>query len=166
MSKSLGIQNFNFSEFFLNPAAQIAANNSNKKVTNLTIRNDVIDLIKKQLLNAWTKLLHSNVADVELTEIYLTSLQSYLNYTFRDDTTLVLNYLIKLDPRIQKNGPVIFRMVNLINSTLRNENSSIYARLISSQPHFQNDTKAVLLQDIQIGCKLIIDLYLFIFRSL
>ncbi len=97
---------------------------SSDDLKNLNIREDVIGSFERSLLKFWKKYLFSNIRAIELSDISI-----IINQTASIDAakpnnasekiedekpTLVINYLIKLDPRISQNGKIIYKLIDII----------------------------------------------------
>jgi hypothetical protein len=127
VSRSLGLMNLNLSSIFYNISADH---------TSFVIRNEMIELIERELYLMWKKHLLSNLQDIELYDLSL-NITSANNYSMNkeDESILTVTYLIKLDPRIHENTPIIYKLISTINSTLNNPHKNVYLDLASMLPH-------------------------------
>jgi hypothetical protein len=122
------------------------------------IRDDVIVLLQKALYTSWRKYLLSNIQDVELYDISinLNTTDTLNNLTFNlasnKNAILIVTYLIKLDPRITQNSQIIYKIINIINSTLFNPNLSFYKNLSASLSNSSKTIVPLTLTSPQISC--------------
>lgn len=127
VSRSLGLLNLNLSSIFYNISADH---------TSFVIRNEMVELIERELYLKWKKHLLSNLQDIELYDLSL-NITTSNNYSLNheDESILTITYLIKLDPRIHENTPIIYKLISTINSTLNNPYKNVYSDLASMLPH-------------------------------
>jgi hypothetical protein len=96
----------------------------------------MIELIERELYLKWKKHLLSNLQDVELYDLSLNiSGTNNKSLNQEEESILTVTYLIKLDPRIHENAPIIYKLISTINSTLKNPHKNVYSDLASMLPH-------------------------------
>ncbi len=115
----------------------------------------------------WKNILFSNIEASELYDISLNISDTNIDYNksnINDNATiLVVTYLIKLDPRIQQNTQVIYKLINMINNTLHDKNINIYQNLTKSIGNGLQKVTSFVLPTSQLSCIYWIKLSLFLF---
>ena len=114
--------------------------------TSYAIENDLVESMQQQLLSRWRRLLYSNVQSVDLYDLSLNLTYTGVDSILNNETVLVVSYLMKLDPRIAFVSQVIFKILNIINSTLVNSNSNIYDDIVLA------NSSAILIANPMISC--------------
>lgn len=114
--------------------------------TSYAIENDLVESMQQQLLSRWRRLLYSNVQTVDLYDLSLNLTYTGVDSILNNETVLVVSYLMKLDPRIAFVSQVIFKILNIINSTLVNSNSNIYDEIMLA------NSSAILIANPMISC--------------
>lgn len=118
---SLGFRDLNLSAVF----TDFAPNQ-----TSYSIENNLVESLQSQLLSRWRRLLYSNVQSIDLYDLSLNLTYTGVDSILANETILVVSYFMKLDPRISFVSQVIFKLLNIINSTLANPNSTIYSDIL------------------------------------
>jgi hypothetical protein len=85
-------------------------------------KKEIVKIVKDELLLNWKNLLFSNIQMINLDA----------GDHNAEDHSIIVSYLIKLDPRISKNTPIIIKLADFINSTLHLNESLIYSNLTSN----------------------------------
>jgi hypothetical protein len=123
--------------------------------TTYAIENRLVESLQNLLYAKWHKILLSNVRSVELYDLAInltfvnstsTGSNSVISAVDVNSTTLIVTYLLKLDPRISQVSQIIYKLLRLVNVTLSNPN--VYENI-----QLQN-VSAILLADNQIAGKL------------
>ncbi len=114
-----------------------------------TIKEEVTNTIQRKLLAIWRKILLSNICNVELVDLELNNPNNKTN-DINNQATLIISYMLKFDPRIQNNMPIIMQLASIVNITLQYPNSIIYSNLTNEY----NSSIAFILPDFKIACKL------------
>ena len=153
ISNSLGLLNFNLTDIF---------ENGSEDLKNLNVRESVIKTFERCLLTFWKKYLFTNVHAIELSDISIMFNQNTtvdLNKSNKtpeqienENPILVINYLIKLDPRISQNGKMIYKLIDIINATIFNTEINFYKNAIDMSSFSKNLTISTLASS-QISCK-------------
>ena len=84
----------------------------------LEYKDTIIKIIQKDLLANWKNILYSNVELIE-----------FDSGEVSEDGSVVVTYMLKLDPRIAKNTSTITKLVDYINATLTFNETLIYSNL-------------------------------------
>ena len=82
----------------------------------LEYKDTIIKIIQKDLLANWKNILFSNVQLIE-----------FDSGEVSEDGSVVVTYMLKLDPRIAKNTSTITKLVDYINATLTFNETLIYS---------------------------------------
>lgn len=114
---SLGFRDLNLTEVF----TDFSPNQSS-----YSIDNHYVEMIQRQVLSRWKRLLYSNIESVDLYDLSLNLTYTSADTILANETVLVVSYLIKLDPRIAYVSQIIYKILNIINSTLASPNSTVY----------------------------------------
>lgn len=119
VSNSLGFRDLNLSQVFANFEIN---------QTTYSIENKIVESLQKQLFAKWRQIVFSNVQSVELYDlsINLTFADNNSSVVLSNETTLIITYLMKLDPRISQVSQIIYKLLNVVNSTILNSKSDIY----------------------------------------
>jgi len=87
----------------------------------LEYKDTIIKIIQKDLLANWKNILFSNVQLIE-----------FDSGEVSEDGSVVVTYMLKLDPRIAKNTSTITKLVDYINATLTFNETLIYSNLTTN----------------------------------
>lgn len=144
---SLGFRDLNLTEVF----TDFSPNQSS-----YSIDNHYVEMIQRQVLSRWKRLLYSNIESVDLYDLSLNLTYTSADTILANETVLVVSYLIKLDPRIAYVSQIIYKILNIINSTLASPNSTVYNE-VSLDGGLSN---AFVLPNSPISCKCYYHLFL------
>jgi hypothetical protein len=155
ISNSLGLINFNLSKLF-----NIIDKNDR---SSYVIKDEIVNLLETRLYESWKQKLLLYIQEIELYDISLNMTDLNNNYNYfnknknihvhdNNNSILIVTYLIKLDPRIQQNTEIIYKIINIINETLIDNDSKIYDSL-SKNIKSLNPLQVVNLNIFQLSCK-------------
>lgn len=146
---SIGFRDLNLTEVF----TDFSPNQSS-----YSIDNHYVEMIQRQVLSRWKRLLYSNIESVDLYDLSLNLTYTSADTILANETVLVVSYLIKLDPRIAYVSQIIYKILNIINSTLASPNSTVYNE-VSLDGGLSN---AFVLPNSPISCKCYYHLFFYI----
>ncbi len=128
------------------------------------IKDEIVNLLETRLFELWKEKLKFHIEEIELYDISLNitefNMTHYFNNYIHDNNSsvLIVTYLIKLDPRIQQNTEIIYKIINIINETLKDNDLNIYHSLSKNINRSLNRFQGVNLHQFQLSCN-----FLFIF---
>ena len=150
ISNSLGIISFNLSDIF----------HDSLSLNNLIIKEEIRNSLQNNLFIKWKRYLSNNIRDVELSDISITynqtsgenTITNLTNETIFDKgSVLVINYLLRLDPRLSQNSQTIDRVIHAVNEKLFDKNNNIYQDIMDFGDLFSR-IKAIKLFSSQSSC--------------
>ena len=109
---------------------------------NLNLTESTLDEINTNLYALWFKILFSNI---QSSKLYNTT-----ETIFDDENIKVLDYLLKLDPRINQNSQILMRLINLINTTLLTKPDFYEPAIVNLT---NSDSVTIVLPTTQVSCK-------------
>lgn len=123
-------------------------------IKHLNLSENTLEEIKDNLYAVWFKILFSNV---QSSKLYNTT-----ESVFDGETIKVLDYLLKLDPRINQNSQILMRVINLVNNTLLTK-PEFYDPVTDNLTDI--DTVAIVLPTTQVSCKNLFNKKFFLFNT-
>ena len=129
------------------------------------IKDEIVNLLETRLFELWKEKLKSYIEEIELYDISLNITEFNMTYNFfninnyiheNNSSVLIVTYLIKLDPRIQQNTEIIYKIINIINETLKDNYLNIYHNLTTNINRSLNRLQGVNLHQFQLSCNFLI----------